>query len=216
MSCSKRGWWPALLLGLAGCTVVPEGRPPAAPPPPIASTQPNFPAPVTPRRPAPVHPAPAPAPAPSTAGPAAATARSLPISQGPTFAELGVSAASATGALKAFRLSCPALTKRADTSGLTNAQDWISACQAAATWPDSNPAGFFSAYLETAMIGDGAAFATGYYEPEIAASRTLQSGYYTPIYRRPPDLVDVDLGQFSDILKGKKIRGRVSGANFVP
>ena len=113
-------------------------------------------------------------------------------------------------------MSCPALTKRADTSGLTNAQDWISACQAAATWPDSNPAGFFSAYLETAMIGDGAAFATGYYEPEIAASRTLQSGYYTPIYRRPPDLVDVDLGQFSDILKGKKIRGRVSGANFVP
>jgi len=57
-------------------------------------------------------------------------------------------------------LSCPALTKRADTSGLTNAQDWISACQAAATWPDSNPVGFFSAYLETAMIGDGATFAT--------------------------------------------------------
>ena len=212
MSCSKRGLWPALLLGLAGCTVVPQGTPPVSPPPRAAPAQPNFPAPVTPRRPVPVHPAPAPSPA----GPSGPTARSLPISQGPAFAELGVNAASATGALKAFRLSCPALTKRADNSGLTNPTDWISACQAAQTWPDSNPAGFFSAYFETALIGDGAAFATGYYEPEIAASRTLQSGYYTPIYRRPPDLIDVDLGQFSDILKGKKIRGRVSGTNFVP
>ena len=32
----------------------------------------------------------------------------------------------------------------------------------------------------------------------------------------PPTLVDVDLGQFSAELKGKKIRGRVDGASFVP
>jgi membrane-bound lytic murein transglycosylase A len=37
-----------------------------------------------------------------------------------------------------------------------------------------------------------------------------------PIYRRPPDLIEVDLGQFSESLKGKKIRGRVDGMNFVP
>jgi membrane-bound lytic murein transglycosylase A len=65
-------------------------------------------------------------------------------------------------------------------------------------------------------VGDGAAFATGYFEPEIRASRTRQPGYDTPIYRRPPDLVDVDLGLFSDDLKGKKIRGKVRGAAFVP
>ncbi len=68
----------------------------------------------------------------------------------------------------------------------------------------------------TVVVGDGNAFVTGYYEPEIAASRTLQSGYYVPIYRRPADLIEVDLGQFSDSLKGRKIRGRVEGANFVP
>ena len=118
--------------------------------------------------------------------------------------------------MAAFRLGCGALTKRADGSGLTNPQDWANACQAAASWPDGNAAGFFEAYLETAVIANGAAFATGYYEPEIEASRTLQSGYYTPIYKRPPDLIDVDLGQFSESMKGKKIRGRVDGLNFVP
>jgi len=37
-------------------------------------------------------------------------------------------------------------------------------------------------------VGDGRAFATGYYEPEIEGSRTPQPGY-VPIYRLPPDLV---------------------------
>ena len=37
-------------------------------------------------------------------------------------------------------------------------------------------------------VGDGHAFATGYYEPEIEGSRTPQPGY-VPIYRLPPDLV---------------------------
>jgi len=135
---------------------------------------------------------------------------------GPSLAELGVSADGARGALIAFRQSCGALTKRTDTSGLTSPQDWVNACTAAPSWPEGNALGFFSAYFETAVIGEGNAFITGYYEPEILASRTLQSGYYTPIYRRPPDLVDVDLGQFSDSLKGKRIRGRVEGTNFVP
>ena len=37
-------------------------------------------------------------------------------------------------------------------------------------------------------VGDGRAFATGYYEPEIEGSRTPQPGY-VPIYRLPADLV---------------------------
>src|SRR5205085_384497 len=37
-------------------------------------------------------------------------------------------------------------------------------------------------------VGDGRAFMTGYYEPEIEGSRTPQPGY-VPIYRVPPDLV---------------------------
>src|SRR3546814_14990331 len=37
-----------------------------------------------------------------------------------------------------------------------------------------------------------------------------------PFYPPPAYLVDVDLGLFSDALKGKNIRGRVDGSRFVP
>jgi membrane-bound lytic murein transglycosylase A len=36
-----------------------------------------------------------------------------------------------------------------------------------------------------------------------------------PIYKRPADLIDVDLGLFSDDLKGKSIRGKVTGSKLV-
>ena len=47
-------------------------------------------------------------------------------------------------------------------------------------------------------------------------SRERRQGYDVPIYGRPSDLIDVDLGKFSDALKGKSIRGRVDGKNLVP
>ena len=75
---------------------------------------------------------------------------------------------------------------------------------------------FFLRNFEIVQVGDGKSFATGYFEPEIAGSRARASGYDVPIYKRPSDLIDVDLGQFSDSLKGKKIRGRVKGQSFVP
>jgi membrane-bound lytic murein transglycosylase A len=69
--------------------------------------------------------------------------------------------------------------------------------------------------MDAVQVGEGRAFATGYFEPEISGSRARQTGYEVPIYRRPADLVDVDLGQFSDELKGKSIRGKVSGTKLV-
>lgn len=108
------------------------------------------------------------------------------------------------------------MLRRTDQSGLTQGQDWSPACAAAASWPNETAADFFARYFETAQVGDGAAFATGYYEPEILGARAPGGVYQTPIYRRPPDLIDVDLGQFSESLKGKTIRGRVDGQKFVP
>src|SRR3546814_7871118 len=52
------------------------------------------------------------------------TAVDAGIIAGPEFNELGVSAERATAALKAFRLSCPSLLRRADTSGLTQNGEW--------------------------------------------------------------------------------------------
>jgi membrane-bound lytic murein transglycosylase A len=94
----------------------------------------------------------------------------------------------AVRALTAFRTSCQAVSVRTDTSGLTQASDWQPLCAQAATLDQSFAPGFFYYGFDWVKVGDGHAFATGYYEPEIEGSRTPQSGY-VPIYRLPPDLV---------------------------
>jgi membrane-bound lytic murein transglycosylase A len=135
--------------------------------------------------------------------------------RGEPFAELGVSAAKATEALKAFRISCPSVQRRTDLSGLTQGSDWTEACTAAATWPDRNARKFFAQHFQTIQVGAGTAMATGYYEPEISGSRTQSAAYPIPIYRRPPDLLEINLGEFVDDLKGRTIRGRVIDGKLV-
>jgi membrane-bound lytic murein transglycosylase A len=136
------------------------------------------------------------------------------VTAGPAFDTLQISDASLTRALGAFRLSCPALLKRSDLSGLTRVEDWQSVCAAVTT--ATNPRRFFADNFEVVQVGTGAAFTTGYYEPEFEASRTRRPGYDIAIYARPPELVEIDLGDFSETLKGKKLRGKVSGNTFVP
>lgn len=152
--------------------------------------------------------------APSLPNPAATTAATAGVLPGPAIATLPITDAQAESARAAFALSCPGLMRRADTSGLTRGADWGPACAAARGGGRARD--FFARYFEAVQVGDGKAFATGYYEPEILGSRERRSGYDVPIYARPRDLIDVDLGQFSDSLKGRKIRGKVAGTNFVP
>ncbi|MCC2980173.1 murein transglycosylase A [Sphingomonas sp. IC4-52] len=153
------------------------------------------------------------APIPSTAVPDAVTAVTAGLAAGPSVSSLPITNEGAERALAAFRISCPSLVRRTDPTGLTRGADWKPACDAAARGGDARA--FFARWFEAVQVGDGKAFATGYYIPEIAGSRSHRPGY-APIYARPSDLVDVDLGQFSADLKGKKIRGRVEGTNFVP
>ncbi len=179
----------------------PHGRP--------ASEQATPPIPATPRAPLAVA-----QPAPSAASDTA-NAASSGLTPGPPITDLIPPGDRSRLALAAFRLSCPALQRRSDQSGLTRGSDWAQACSAASSWPDATATDFFSRYFESVQVGDGKAFATGYFEPEIAGSREQRPGY-APIYRRPPNLVDVDLGLFSEALKGKSIRGKVNGSTFVP
>lgn len=151
--------------------------------------------------------------------------QSVSVGEGPNARTLGavaapadirIDGASAARALKAFRITCMSLVRRTDQSGLTQPSDWQPPCDAAKTWADDDATAFFAGQFDLAQVGDGKAFATGYYEPEIAGSRVREKGYEVPVYKRPPELVEIDLGQFSDSLKGKRIRGRVEGKSFVP
>ncbi|MBA4307292.1 MAG: hypothetical protein C0429_11195 [Sphingopyxis sp.] len=142
------------------------------------------------------------------------TAATLGVVRGPEIGSLKVDARKSKMAMESFRASCPGLVRRADNSGLTQGVDWVPACDAVKTWT-GDAISFFAAYMDAVQIGDGKAFATGYYEPEILGCRTRQPDCEVPIYKRPADLVDVDLGLFSDDLKGKNIRGKVSGSKLV-
>ncbi len=147
--------------------------------------------------------------------PGAGTAVAAGLARGPDIASLPITRDGAARALDAFRTSCPSLVRRNDGSGLTSGTDWQPACAAAASTAPGDALAFFARWFETVQVGDGRAFVTGYYIPEIAGSFSYRKGY-APIYARPDDLVDVDLGQFSDDLKGKSIRGRVDGTKLVP
>lgn len=202
----------------AGPRPAPATNPTPTPAPTTAAPRPYQPRPSVPpgaaAKPIPATPNP-----PLAAPPVPATATSAVESgvvAGPEFNALGIAPEQATAALIAFRLSCPSVQRRTDASGLTQPSEWAEACSAASGWADRDAGNFFSRYFGTVQVGAGTAFVTGYYEPEIAASRTRRPGYDVPIYRRPADLVDVDLGLFSKDLQGKKIRGRVDGSNFIP
>nr|WP_237219683.1 murein transglycosylase A [Sphingomonas arenae] len=140
--------------------------------------------PTPPVAPPPVTPVPVPTPTPEPPKPA--TAREAGVSLAEPRA---INAEAAERALAAFRLSCPVLTKRVDASLLTGPLDWQPLCSEASRVAPGQASAFFRDRFEWVKVGAGEAFATGYYEPEIAGSRTPAPGYAIPIYRTPADLV---------------------------
>ena len=57
---------------------------------------------------------------------------------------------------------------------------------------------------------------TGYYEASLRGSRTKQGPYRYPLHTRPEDLVMVQLGEFREELKGRRIAGRVINGSLKP
>ena len=138
------------------------------------------------------------------------------VSAGPPVSSLDLSADQATAGRDAFKASCRSLMKRKEVSGLTQPIDWAPACAAAAV-ADADPVAFFQTQFETVLVGSGALFATGYYAPEIEGSRTHDTGFDVPVYRRPPDLVEMDSGiAAGGTPSGKKVRGRMQDGQFGP
>ena len=162
MSFAGRAFALASALLLAACAARPT--PPTVTPPPIVTPPPVVP--VTP--PPPVN---------------ALAAGVALVPPAPTIYD-----AWAERALTAFNTSCPVLVRRQDQSGLASGQDWAPLCAEAATLAPEQAAAFFRDRFDWVRVGNGKAFATGYYEPEIEGSRVPLPGY-VPIYRAPNDLV---------------------------
>jgi membrane-bound lytic murein transglycosylase A len=137
------------------------------------------------------------------------------------------STSDARGALAAFHRSCRALIALPATHAMGGAGyagtvgDWQGVCSAAPTGQVSQDAArnFFESWFAPVAIGAGDAgdgLFTGYYEPELRASRFKSAIYKTPIYGLPDNLVSVDLGRFRSSLRGEHVAGRIEGQTLVP
>ena len=214
-----RGWGVVVLAALLGaCSggVIPKSTEPGYSPPPERPAEkpvePHANVPV--RQPIPATPLPA---MPAPAAPAGVTSAALAgVVAGPAIDTLPISDEAATRALAAYKLSCRSLVRRPDTSGLAPGSAWLGSCDAAQNWRADDALRFFTTWFESIQVADGKAQATGYYEPEIAGSRTRRRGYQVPIYGPPGDFIDIDLGKLAPSLKGKRAKGRVFRGVFQP
>ena len=57
---------------------------------------------------------------------------------------------------------------------------------------------------------------TGYFEPSYEGRSAPEGRFTAPVYSRPGDLIDVELGRFRPDLAGERIAGRLEGARLVP
>lgn len=163
-------------------------------------------------------------PAPTGKIPPAATALPVPVSPVlPTAAILRPSTYSALPgwaqddlreAWPAFRASCEVLIRK---------PEWKDVCTLAR---DVAPADarivrqFFENMLVPHQVvnadGTDQGLVTGYYEPLLRGARKRSGVFQTPLYRRPDDLLNVDLAGVYPELKSLRLRGRMVANKVVP
>jgi len=72
----------------------------------------------------------------------------------------------------------------------------------------------FTLYKSTGSSPQGNVIFSAYYEPVLAARLTPNAEYRYPLYGKPQDLVEIDLGDLNVLWKGRKAVARVEG-NFL-
>lgn len=137
-------------------------------------------------------------------------------------------------AMEALRRSCARIERLADEAPSDrlagpeaqgrggHAADWRRACAAIAAVDHRNDAAVRAAIEQNfrpyRALGQGSpsGLFTGYYEPELKGSSRRHGPYTQPLYARPPDLIEVDLGRFSSEWQGRRLVGRLMGTRLEP
>jgi membrane-bound lytic murein transglycosylase A len=139
-------------------------------------------------------------------------------------------------AIPAFLRSCATFKARKDTAPFYRNQrpaaedfvffgsiaDWRPPCEEAkkiASGDNEAARGFFEHWFQpylAANNGEEGGFFTGYYEAELHGSLQASERFWVPLYRRPNDLITIDLGLFRDDLRGRRLAGRVRDRRLVP
>jgi len=138
-------------------------------------------------------------------------------------------------AIPAFLRSCATLKARKDAAPFYHNQlpaaadavsfgfvaDWKPPCEAAgdvAKGDNKAARALFEHWFQPYLAGNNEeeGLFTGYYEAELHGSRQESERYWVPLYRRPNDLVTIDLGLFRDDLRGRRLAGRIRDRRLVP
>jgi membrane-bound lytic murein transglycosylase A len=131
-------------------------------------------------------------------------------------------------ALPALQRSCERLLRQADDrpvgpDGVAGTvADWRPACGAVVQAGGLDAAAaraLIETWFEPFQAGgrDGAeGLFTGYYEPELRGALTRDATYSVPLFKRPDDLVTVELGDFRADWRGERIAGRVVAGRLKP
>ncbi|WP_445680418.1 murein transglycosylase A [Radicibacter daui] len=173
-----------------------------------------------------------PKPPPSAEAPAGPE---LPRYRQASFQDLpGWQADSVSAALPALQKSCARMARQpadksvravsaaAGASAFGTLAAWQQACAGLASLPAGNDGAARAAierlFQPWSVSGDSGSdgLFTGYYEPELNGSLTRSAKFNVPLYRRPGDIVEADLGQFSTDLAGRKLTGKVENGRFIP
>lgn len=146
------------------------------------------------------------------------TLKAASFSDLPGWAQDDVSAA-----LPALKLSCARILKSPPEKLFgalpqhSTYGDWLPACRALNSAVDVRSV--IERHFEPFEVRSGSeaeGLFTGYYEATLRGSRTRYGPYRYPLYARPDDLVMVQLGDFREDLKGRRIAGRVVGGALRP
>ena len=115
----------------------------------------------------------------------------------------------------------PALRKSCDKLA-SREPNWEQLCRAARAWeaPDNQTARvFFETHFRAYRLNPGVGregLITGYYEPVLNGSTVRSERFRWPLYKRPNNLLIVDLSSLYPELKGRPVRARLEGNRVVP
>lgn len=117
-------------------------------------------------------------------------------------------------AREAFRLSCREMLEqgagfRRPVRFGGSPSSWRSTCLAAFEAGDARE--YFERFFRPYRVHDSErpqGLFTGYFEPEVEGSRSHRPGFDVPIYRRPPDLVNLHDGDGTGLAYGRVVDGK--------
>jgi membrane-bound lytic murein transglycosylase A len=74
----------------------------------------------------------------------------------------------------------------------------------------------FTLYRAVGSDGRGTVLFTGYYEPVLSCRLERDDTFRHPLYRKPEDMIEVDLTQFGNGWPRNKLFGRIAGKRLIP